>query len=72
VQYWRIPVEGHEAKLDEVAKERDYKNRDVINVTKEGLGEVSTPSYTFSPIRRSCMRSIYQSYEQKIKSFFEE
>lgn len=41
VLHWKIPVEGHEIQLDEVAKERDYKNRDQINVTKEGLGEVS-------------------------------
>jgi 1,2-dihydroxy-3-keto-5-methylthiopentene dioxygenase len=35
VKYWRIPVvDGWEAKIDEVAKERDYKNRDVINVSK--------------------------------------
>jgi len=40
VHYWRIPVKGHETKLNEVAKERGYKNRDQINVTKEGLGEV--------------------------------
>jgi len=51
VHYWQIPVEGHESKLNEIAKQRDYKNRDQINVTKEGMGE---------------------SYEAKIKSFFEE
>jgi len=51
VLHWRIPVEDHEGGLNDVARERSYKNRDVINVTKEGLGE---------------------SYESKIKSFFEE
>jgi hypothetical protein len=40
IHFWSIPVEGHEPKLDAVAKERDYKNRDTINVSKEGLGEV--------------------------------
>jgi 1,2-dihydroxy-3-keto-5-methylthiopentene dioxygenase len=36
-----IPVEGEwEAQIDAVAKERGYKNRDTINVTKEGLGDI--------------------------------
>ncbi|EJD00525.1 1,2-dihydroxy-3-keto-5-methylthiopentene dioxygenase [Fomitiporia mediterranea MF3/22] len=43
VLYWQIPLLGDgevdEEKIDEVAREREYKNRDVINVTKEGLGE---------------------------------
>jgi 1,2-dihydroxy-3-keto-5-methylthiopentene dioxygenase len=41
INYWSIPVEGHEAEVNAVAKERDYKNRDVINVSKEGMGDVS-------------------------------
>ncbi|KAF8658420.1 hypothetical protein AX16_001971 [Volvariella volvacea WC 439] len=40
VKYWYIPVDGYEEKLDAIAKERGYKNRDTINVSKEGLGEV--------------------------------
>jgi len=44
VKYWIIPVEGHEPKIDEIAKERDYKNRDYIDVSEEGLGEVSNLS----------------------------
>jgi len=40
LHYWQIPVDGHETELNKVAEERDYKNRDVINVTKEGLGEL--------------------------------
>lgn len=39
VLYWPIPVEHWETQINEVAKERDYKNRDTISVTKEGLGE---------------------------------
>ena len=39
VLYWHVPLEGNEAAIDEIARERDYKNRDVINVTKEGLGD---------------------------------
>lgn len=40
VKYWVIPVEGYESKVDAVAKERGYKNRDMINVSKEGMGEI--------------------------------
>ena len=40
VKFWSIPVEGYETKIDAIAKERDYKNRDMINVTKEGFGDV--------------------------------
>jgi len=41
VKYWGVPVEGYEPKIDAIAKERGYKNRDMINVSKEGMGEVS-------------------------------
>ncbi|KAF7353547.1 1,2-dihydroxy-3-keto-5-methylthiopentene dioxygenase [Mycena sanguinolenta] len=46
---WHVPVDGHESGVDEadddfevnkVAKERGYKNRDVINVSREGMGSV--------------------------------
>ncbi|KAF7353548.1 1,2-dihydroxy-3-keto-5-methylthiopentene dioxygenase [Mycena sanguinolenta] len=46
---WHVPVDGHESGGDEadnefevnrVAKERGYKNRDVINVSREGMGAV--------------------------------
>ena len=40
IKHWKIPLEGHEKVIDEIAKERDYPNRDVINISKEGLGEV--------------------------------
>lgn len=30
-------------KIDQVARDRDYKNRDIINVSKEGMGDVSSP-----------------------------
>lgn len=41
VLHWRIPVEddAHLQQVDQVARERDYKNSDVISVTKEGLGD---------------------------------
>lgn len=42
VLYWTIPIDDEgawEGKINEVAKERSYKNRDTINVTKEGLGD---------------------------------
>ncbi|KAF8802599.1 Acireductone dioxygenase [Phlegmacium glaucopus] len=40
VKTWNIPVEGHESKIDEIAKKEGYKNRDIINCSKEGLGEM--------------------------------
>ncbi|WWC85498.1 1,2-dihydroxy-3-keto-5-methylthiopentene dioxygenase [Kwoniella dendrophila CBS 6074] len=54
VIYKEIPINEDKKWEDEInafAKERGYKNRDQITVTKEGLGE---------------------SYEAKIKSFFDE
>jgi 1,2-dihydroxy-3-keto-5-methylthiopentene dioxygenase len=39
VLHWSIPVEDWESRINDVAKERDYKNRDTINVTKDGLGD---------------------------------
>jgi len=40
VNFWTIPVEGYEEKLNAIARERGYKNRDTINVSKEGLGDI--------------------------------
>lgn len=42
VLHWQIPVStnGQYPEIDAIAKERDYKNRDVITITKEGLGEL--------------------------------
>ncbi|KAF5322341.1 hypothetical protein D9619_002202 [Psilocybe cf. subviscida] len=40
VKYWTIPVEGHAPKIDALALEQGYKNRDMINVSREGLGEI--------------------------------
>ena len=40
--YWSIPVPESgewEAKINEAARERGYKNRDVIDANKDGLGE---------------------------------
>lgn len=48
VLYWHIPVpdpndsnatNANIERIDAIARERDYKNRDIINVTKEGLGD---------------------------------
>ncbi|KAF9075450.1 Acireductone dioxygenase ARD family [Rhodocollybia butyracea] len=39
VEFWNIPLQGHEEKLNAVAKERGYRNRDVITISKEGLGD---------------------------------
>ena len=40
VFHWSIPIENQEKEINEVAKEREYRNRDIINVTKEGLGDL--------------------------------
>ncbi|KAF8524886.1 RmlC-like cupin domain-containing protein [Hysterangium stoloniferum] len=39
LKHWHIPVEGHEPTIDEVARTHGYKYRDVIDVSKAGLGE---------------------------------
>ncbi|KAF8301437.1 Acireductone dioxygenase [Clavulina sp. PMI_390] len=39
LHYWQIPTENWEPQIDAVAAEREYKNRDRLNVTKEGLGD---------------------------------
>ena len=44
IKYWQIQVEGHELKIDAIAEERNYKNRDMINVSKLAMGEVSSLS----------------------------
>lgn len=41
VKFWTIPVPGYESQVDIIARERGYKNRDMINVSKEGMGDVS-------------------------------
>jgi 1,2-dihydroxy-3-keto-5-methylthiopentene dioxygenase len=43
VLHWSIPIddtESWEHRIDEVAKERGYKDRDIINVTKKALGDM--------------------------------
>ncbi|KIM36868.1 hypothetical protein M413DRAFT_448808 [Hebeloma cylindrosporum] len=40
VKFWTIPVEGYEPKINALAKECGYKNRDTINCSKHGLGEM--------------------------------
>ncbi|KAF9262561.1 Acireductone dioxygenase [Marasmius fiardii PR-910] len=40
VELFHIPViDGYEDKINAIAKERDYKNRDIMNVSKEKLGD---------------------------------
>jgi 1,2-dihydroxy-3-keto-5-methylthiopentene dioxygenase len=40
VLHWSIPRhDGWESEINRVASERDYKNRDVVLITKEGLGD---------------------------------
>ncbi|KAG8831198.1 1,2-dihydroxy-3-keto-5-methylthiopentene dioxygenase [Serendipita sp. 399] len=42
VRYWHIPIDSDgnwEQAIDKVAEERSYKNRDIINVSEQGLGD---------------------------------
>ncbi|KAG7091420.1 1,2-dihydroxy-3-keto-5-methylthiopentene dioxygenase 1 [Marasmius oreades] len=40
VETFHIPLtDGYQDKIDAIAKERGYKNRDVINISKDGLGD---------------------------------
>ncbi|KAJ6579964.1 Acireductone dioxygenase ARD family [Mycena vulgaris] len=40
VRFWTIPVPGYEEKVDEIARARGYKNRDMIDVSRAGMGEI--------------------------------
>ncbi len=45
VLYWTIPLDqessgGWESEIDRIAEQQGYKNRDRINVTKDGLGDL--------------------------------
>ncbi|CAG7852614.1 1,2-dihydroxy-3-keto-5-methylthiopentene dioxygenase 1 {ECO:0000255/HAMAP-Rule:MF_03154} {ECO:0000255/HAMAP-Rule:MF_03154}; AltName: Full=Acireductone dioxygenase (Fe(2+)-requiring) 1 {ECO:0000255/HAMAP-Rule:MF_03154}; Short=ARD 1 {ECO:0000255/HAMAP-Rule:MF_03154}; Short=Fe-ARD 1 {ECO:0000255/HAMAP-Rule:MF_03154} [Serendipita indica DSM 11827] len=43
VLYWHIPIDqdgNWEQAIDQIAAERSYKNRDIINVSKTGLGDL--------------------------------
>jgi 1,2-dihydroxy-3-keto-5-methylthiopentene dioxygenase len=43
VLHWTIPLDspgGWESEINKIAERRGYKNRDIINVTKEGLGDL--------------------------------
>lgn len=39
VLYWSVPTDDWEPEINRIAKERDYRNRDRLNVNKEGLGD---------------------------------
>jgi 1,2-dihydroxy-3-keto-5-methylthiopentene dioxygenase len=44
VLHWAIPLDqeapgGWESEIDKIAEQQGYKNRDTINITKEGLGD---------------------------------
>lgn len=67
VKYWSIPVEGYEKEIDAIAAANGYKNRDTINVSKEGLGDVR--QHLFFLILQLIR---IKAYEAKIRSFFHE
>jgi 1,2-dihydroxy-3-keto-5-methylthiopentene dioxygenase len=70
LKHWHIPIQGHEPKVDEVARTQGYKNRDIINVSKAGLGEVRSSHLSTTPY--PFVVFLAQAYEAKIKTFFEE
>ena len=44
VLHWTVPLDqgaplGWESEIDRIAEQQGYKNRDMINVSKEGLGD---------------------------------
>lgn len=43
LKHWHIPVDRHEVEVDEVARQQGYKNRDIINCSEAGLGDVKLP-----------------------------
>ena len=42
IKYWSIPVDGYEPTLDVVAREQGWTNRNTYDVSKKGMGAVST------------------------------
>ncbi len=43
--YMNVPVDGYEERIATVAKEGDYKNHDIISISKDGLGDVGSSHY---------------------------
>jgi 1,2-dihydroxy-3-keto-5-methylthiopentene dioxygenase len=42
VLHWRIPIDAegkYEQEIAAIAKERNYKNHDIVAISKEGLGD---------------------------------
>ena len=68
VLHWSIPVENWEKEINEVAKERDYKNRDQINVTKEGMGEVRVDHFFEGSDYLNCLRATKRRSKVSLKS----
>ena len=45
VLHWTVPLDqgtlgGWESEIDRIVEQQEYKSRDTINVTKEGLGDL--------------------------------
>jgi len=40
VLYWRLDGDNHLDRIEEIARERNYKNRDQIIVAKEAMGDI--------------------------------
>ena len=39
LRYWSVPTENWEPEIEKIAIENNYKNRDFVNCSKEGLGD---------------------------------
>jgi hypothetical protein len=67
-----IPPEDHEAGLNKIASERNYKNRDIIHVCRTSMGEVRE-DYAFCAL--VCVLNTdrgEQVFDEKLKTFFHE
>ena len=40
IKFWYIPLDEYESKVDAIATERGYTNRELTDVSREGFGEV--------------------------------
>ena len=67
IKFWHIPLDEYESKVDAIATERGYTNRELTDVSREGLGEVSS-SYSTKPMYISLIFSLTDRYTKRKSS----